>query len=1199
MKQILRKLPNSPLFVISLDEICIPLIFLLLLFFGHRYLPHRLKKLRRRSTNAAELQQQEASAMQASIVGQTPVAMDINKPARGSQQNRATNGTVKRRGKGAILLTLLLAVIGIAAQGALAQSVTGDVVVTVTDPTGAVLPKATLVLTQVDTAQQTTLASDSSGIGVFAQLKPGPYKLSVSAPGFKSTQLDNITVVIGQRSALDVSMQVGSVDNTVTISAAGASLLNSESAAVGQVMNQTSIEELPLNGRNFIQLTQLTTGTNPVGQGNSPATTWTGRSDTTVSFAGLRESDTSYLLNGIETRNARFGNTGIRPSVDAIQEFRVQRTTFGAEFGHSASIVNTDLLSGGNGFHLVVFELNRNKAYAANDYFSNQSGTPQPSLNQNNYGTTFSGPVIIPHLYNGRDKTFFMFNYEAFRLGKGVPLNGIYPSAAQLAGNLADNSAGTGIFPTSSAACQVTPLPSQCVDIIDPFTKAPYAGNVIPTARLDPTALKALPYVLTSNIAPVFSSTGSLSYNTHESPKSVQHIDQYNVRLDQRISARDSVYATWSNSNDNLLTPSINPLGGNNAPLNDHLWTATYTHIFGNTIFNELRGGVNDSATFRNAQTAYGPNYALSLFGLDYGNNSDPATFGIPNFSLGGGFGPVGSITEVIGADDKNYQVADNLSITHGKLTSLNGVQLIHERFNQITDFGSNPNLAYTEGYSGSTLADFLLGAPFSITGAQGDSSQQLHTNYYGLYSQNNYKLRPNLTVTAGLRYEFAASPIESRNHSQYFDFNTGQFLYAGTSIRRSIVKPDYNNLAPRLGFAYRPGGDLFKNTVIRGGAGIYYSTDNFNEEQFKNQGSPFYSSRSNTTSTTTPVSIFNPFVGTSTSFPPAGANIFDIDQNNRTPYIEQYGLSVQREFGGEYLVEVEYAGGAGRKLPQRYNYNIRQDSTSAPAYPQYGFILVTGDYGRSNFNALTAKLEKRFTNGTSFLVAYTYSKAIDIGITDDFSALSRDFFTYDRGVSDYDVPNRLVVSYDYHLPVGRGQRFLGSAPRAVDYALGGWQLNGISTFSSGQYSTPVLSGGKTDLNIGTFSVTRPNRVGDPSAGRKAPSQWFNPAAFAAPATLVPGSAGRNSIEQPGYQNWDMSLFKAVAVTEKSSFQLRFEAFNVFNHTQFGFANTTYGVTRDPNTNVVNYDTTSGFGSISSVRPGSPRVIQLGGRFSF
>jgi hypothetical protein len=1110
------------------------------------------------------------------------------------QRNPRPSGSRRWPWIGVLLLLLAVASAG----RAVAQSVTGDVVVTVIDPSGAVLPKASLVLTEVDTAQQTAITSDTSGIGVFPQLKPGSYKLTISAPGFESTVLDNITVVIGQRTALNVAMKVGSVNNTVTVSASGASLLNSESAAVGQVINKTSIEELPLNGRNFIQLTQLTTGANPIGQGNSPSTTWTGRTDTTVSFAGLRESDTSYLVNGIETRNARFGNTGIRPSVDAIQEFRVQRTTFGAEFGHSASIVNTDLLAGANKFHLVLFELNRNRAYAANDYFSDQSGTPQPALNQNNYGTTFAGPVIVPKLYDGRDKTFFMFNYEGFRQGQGTPFTGIYPSAAQLGGNLADNSAGTGLFPTNSDFCQATPSSSQCVDIINPLTNTPFAGNIIPTAQLDPVAQKAIPYVLTSNITPVYGAAGALEYNTHETPKRIQSIDQYNARIDQRISDRDSLYATWSNSNDNLFTPSINPLGGNNAPLNDHLWTATYTRLLSSTIFNELRGGVNDSATFRNAQTANGPNYVQNLFGLDYGNNSDPATFGIPNFTIAG-FGPVGSITEVIGADDKNYELADNLSISHGKIETVNGVQLIHERFNQITDFGSNPNLVYSEGYSAhfangaqdpvSGLSDFLLGEPYSITGATGDSSQELHTNYYGVYSQNNWKIRPNVTLNLGLRYEFARSPIESRNRSQYFDRATGQFLYAGTTIRRSIIKPDYNNFAPRLGFAWRPSGQLFKNTVVRGGAGTYYSTDNFNEEQFKNQGSPFYLSRSNTPSTTTPVSITNPFANTSTTFPPANANIFSMDQNSRTPYISQWGLSVQQEFAGKYLVELEYAGGSGQKLPQRYNYNIGSiDPTGTIpladriAYPQYGFILITSNYGRSNFNAFTAKLEKRFSSGSSFLAAYTYSKAIDIGITDDFSALSRDFFKYDRGVSDYDVPHRLVVSYTYQLPFGRDKQFLATVPTAVDYVIGGWQLNGISTFTAGQYSTPVLPG--DNLNIGSFSTSRPNRVGDAESGRKVPSQWFNPDAFAVPATKVPGSAGRNSIEQPGYQNWDTSLFKNVRITEKANFQLRFEAFNVFNHTQFGFANSTLG---------------AGFGSITSVRPGSPRVLQLGGRFSF
>nr|WP_246409243.1 TonB-dependent receptor [Granulicella aggregans] len=1120
---------------------------------------------------------------------------------------------------------LVLILAGICLAGfsvkAVAQSVTGDLVATVTDDSGAVIPKASLTLTQIDTGQVISLDSDSSGLATFSSLKPGAYKLVAKVPGFKTTQLDNITVVIGQRASLDLHMSLGSVDSTVTVSASEQALLNSESAAVGQDIGKAAIETLPLNGRNFIQLTQLTTGASPIGNGNSPASYWTGRSDTTVSFAGLRESDTSYLVNGIETRNARFGNTGLRPSVDAIQEFRVQRTTFGAEFGHSASIVNTDLLGGANSYHLVVFELNRNTDYAANLYFNKQQNLPRNVLNQNNFGTTFSGPVSIPKHYNGHDKTFFMFNYEGFRLKQANTLQGIYPSAAQLAGNLADDSTGTGLYPKSSTFCEQNPASQKCVDIYNSQTNTPFPGNVIPASQLDPIAQKAIAFIPTPNVAVPVGLATIPQYNTVRTPSTSQTYNQFNARVDQRLTSRDSLYATWSNSNDNIYDPAINPLGGVNVPINDHLWTATYTHVFSDRLLNEFRFGVNDSATFRNAESAYGPNYAGVLFGLSYANSGDPATFGVPNFGVSG-IGSIGSVDEVIGADDKNYQVSDNMTLTHGKLTYMAGVQYIHEGFKQITDFGSNPNLVYNQGYStaptgadtgrntGIGLGDFLLGEPAQITAASGDSTQYLHTAYYGFYSQNNWKVLPTLTLNLGLRYEYAGSPIESRNRSQFFDITTGQFSYAGSSIRRSIVKPDENNFAPRIGFAWRP--KFLHETVLRGGAGTYYATDNFNEEQFKNQGSPFYTSRSNTVSSTTPVSITDPFSNTSTTFPPANANIFTLDQNNRTSYVNQWGLDIQRSFASDYLVELEYAGGSGQRLAQRYNANIgalaSTPKTGDPnaqtplaqriPYPQYGFILVTGNYGRSNYNAFTAKLEKRFTHGYSFLVAYTYSKAIDIGITDDFSALSRDFFRYDRGVSDYNVPQRLVASYSYHLPFGRGQQFLGTAPRALDYVVGGWQLNGITTFSAGQYSTPTIP---ENLNIGAFSTSRPNLVGDAKSGRTLPkpgtasNQYFNPAAFALPNFGDPGSAGRNSLEQPGFQNWDMSLFKGFSITERTKFQLRLEAFNAFNHVNFGGANTGLGtVTPQGQPTAI---AAGNFGVITST--GAARIVQVGGRFEF
>jgi outer membrane receptor protein involved in Fe transport len=1079
----------------------------------------------------------------------------------------------------------------------------------VSDPSGAAINGASLTLTEIGTGLKTVSKSDAAGLAVYGSLKPGDYTLLVAATGFQNTQLSGISVSIGQRLAVTATMQIGAITQTVNVSAASETMLNSESASVGQVISEDSIEELPLNGRNFVQLTQLSTGATPVGTGTSPSTTWTGRSDTTISLAGLRESDTSYLVNGIETRNARFGNTGLRPSIDAIQEFRVQRTVFGAEFGHSAGVVNVALLSGSNQYHMVLFELNRNTDYAAKGYFAGAAAAPK--LNQNNFGSTFAGPLSIPHLYDGKNKSFFMFNFEGFRLVQGNTLQSNYPSAAQLAGNLADDSTGMGAYPTTSPFCLANSSSEKCIDIINPLTGLPFPGNVIPSGQISAFANAYITnkWIPTPNVSitpgqlvfpghAIPGTSTTLPNNTNLAPDGTQDINQYNARIDHHLTQNDTIYGTWSDSNDNKFSPSIQPTGGLVQPLSDRLWTATWVHIFNPSIFNEFRFGYNDSKTYDEAQTANTTNIALNTFNLSYAS-SNPFDFGVPASSIGG-FGGLGSQSEVIGAEDKNLQFTDNVSFTRGAMTIVAGGEFIHEKFDQITDFSSLPNFGFGEGYSaqlaggvhdsGFGLADFLLGEPYSVGGATGDSEQQMHTNYYGFYGQDNWKVTPELTLNLGVRYEFAATPIESRNHSILFDPTDGQFFIAGQTIQRSIVDPDRNNWAPRIGFAYRP--KFLKNTVVRGGGGIYYSTDNFNELQFDIAGSPFYVSQSAIQSHTTPASIYNPFGSNTQTFPEPGANIFTLVKTSRTPYQEQWGLSVQREFGANYLVEVEYAGGAGRKLGQRYNANIASfDPTqtlpyaSRVPYPNYGFILVSGNYGRSNYNGLGLKFEKRFSGGSSFLAAYTYSKAIDIGTTDDFSALSRDFFTYDRGPSDYDVPQRLVVSYVYALPLGRGQALVRNAPRALDYVIGGWQLNGITTFTAGQFTTPSLS--YDNMNIGTFSSNRPDKVGNPKSGRHG-LQYWNPAAYASPSLGLPGDSGRNSLENPGYQNWDASLFKAMQIHERAQFQLRFEAFNAFNHTMFQTPNATIDTKVDGG---------GGFGVINSAR--QARVVQVGGRFTF
>jgi hypothetical protein len=292
-------------------------------------------------------------------------------------------------------------------------------------------------------------------------LKPGRFALEVSGPGFQKTNLTDIVITLGQRARVDVKLTVGTLTETVNVSAAAETLLNAESASVGQVITSAPIVELPLNGRNFIQLAQISEGAAPVGIGTSPATSWTGRTDSTLSIAGGRETNNSFLVNGIETRNSRFGSAGLRPSTDAIEEFKVQRSTFGAEFGRSSAVINTTIRSGTNDVHLAVFEFLRNRNFDANDFFANRTGSKKPAFTQNNFGTAVGGPVWLPG-YNGRNKTFWFFNYEGFRQRQANTATGVYPSAAQMAGNLADDSAGTGIFPLSSPICQANPKSPKC-----------------------------------------------------------------------------------------------------------------------------------------------------------------------------------------------------------------------------------------------------------------------------------------------------------------------------------------------------------------------------------------------------------------------------------------------------------------------------------------------------------------------------------------------------------------------------------------------------------------------------------------------------------------------------------------------------------------------------------------------------------------
>jgi hypothetical protein len=1078
-----------------------------------------------------------------------------------------------------------------------AQSISGDLVVSVFDPGDLAVVGAAVELTNVETGITQTPQSGEPGTYLFGQLKPGRYSLKVALGGFQTTVVNDVRVQVGQRARVDVKLAVSQLETAVTVSAAQATLLNAESAAIGQVIADKALEDLPLNGRNFIQLAQLSSGAVPLGIGVSPASSWTGRSDTTLSINGGRESNNSFLVNGIETRNARFGNAGIRPSPDAIDEFKVQRSTFGAEFGRSASIVNTTIKSGTSTLRGSVFEFFRDDKLDATDYFLNATNRDKAPFKQNNFGTAVGGPLILPKVYDGRARTFWFFNYEGFRQDVTSSATGLYPSAAQLAGNLADDSTGTGIFPRNSPLCLANPTSRKCADVIDPRTGQPFPGNVIPRDRLDAITQLATQYTVLPNVDVPVNTPNFPTFNAIGTPQTKNDFDQFNVRLDHVLTSKDQLYGTFSSADETRDVKVLRPLGGEGFPLSNRLVTLTHTRVVTPQVLHEFRFGYNHSETYRLSETSYGENFARDVFGLR--NTTDQEImFGVPAFNTTG-FGGIGSISQAIGALDENFQVTENVSLVKGTHNVRTGFQISRQKYFQITNFNGNPTFTFDGRYSGlqasgNGLADFLLGLPSRAGGAIGDSIQNLRTTYVAGYVQDDWRIVPSFTLNYGLRYEFARSPVERDNKSMVFSPEEGRVLLAGEGVRPDIVDPDWNNFAPRLGFTWRPPFEhrFFNDAVVRGGAGIYYSTDNFNEEQFKGQGPPFFQAQTLEGDPTRPTLVMSEMLPSFSAS--ANLNPFSFDRSNRTPYLSQWSLGFQKSLGKDYLVEVEYVGNTGQKLPQRRNLNIASlDPTGTipiaqrVPFPQYAFILLTYNGGWSSYNAMTAKVEKRWSSGLFFLTSYTWQKHLDLGATDEFSALSTDFKLYDRGHSTYDVPHRLVASWVYELPIGRERRFFGEMPAWVDAIAGGWQVTGIATFAQGQFQTPTL--GTDWLFIGSFTQSRPNVIGDPTAGQDPRGQWVNPAAFDFPRDAqgnrirVQGDAGRNSIQQPGTNTWDIGIFKNFTFSDRLRLQFRAETFNTFNHTQFGTA-------------TLNMSSPA-FGRISSTR--GPRRTQLGLRLTF
>jgi hypothetical protein len=1012
---------------------------------------------------------------------------------------------------------------------AFAQTSSSDIVGTVMDPAGSVVPDTALVLRNKDTNATLEAKSQSDGSYHFSQLVPGNYEITATAKDFKRFVAPDVILRVGTRTTVDVQLTVGDVTTTVEVTGS-AKLVKPDDATIGQVITNTSITSLPLNGRNFIQLAQLSPGVTIVGAANSPSASWVGRADMGVVVAGLNERDTSYLLDGVETRSTRWGNSGFLPSVDAIAEFNIERNAFPADQGWGTTVVNTIIRSGSNQYHGTVFEFLRNNDFDARNFFDVGG---RPPFHQNQFGTTFGGPIR-------KNRAFFFGDYEGFRQVLSNTYQGNFPTGTELGGQFSST-------------------------VIDPQTGQPFFGNKIPLGRFDTISKNVIPYF------PTINRPGS-AFNFYRTAATVQSTDQLHTKVDFNLPNNDHLFVRYSFVNWPMLQPGLLPGQGVHFPIADQDATVVHTHIFNPQLVNEFHLGYNRDRNFYNGEGFDGPNLAAQI-GLQ-NTNSNPRDFGLPSFGLTGYNGIGGGVSGTLTTIDEIFQITDNLSYQHGRNDIKVGGEIRHEKLQFTGDFPSSPSFSFNGQYTGNPVGDFLLGLPSAFEWGVGSSTSNFRANQWAYYVEDNIKVMPKLTMSFGLRWEYAEPATEINDRLGFFNMGTNQFeTVRGNHLQRGLFNPDKNNYAPRFGFAYSPRA----KTVVRGGFGVYYDLVAGNEYQYRGLLNPpgfVVGSAINTLPVPT-LSLQDQFPAT----PEVGEiSPQTINPTDRTPYVYQYNMNVQQDLGG-YLIEVGYVGSTGHKINRRFNNNIapaNPDVALADRVPHPGFgdILTSQNDGWSNYSGLDVKVEKPFSKGMLLLVAYTYGKAMDIEGPDEYAHRSLSSgpgsFKDMKGPSQIDTPQRFVSSYVYELPFGRGKHLLPNVTGVSDKFVSGWQLNGITTFANGGRFTPNdnwagwanIGGRRIDPAICVGPNNSSALVSSIRANNLFP--YFPVQNMLEPARGTMGNCGRGIIQGPGVNNWDLGLIKNTRVTEKVAIEFRAEFFNTWNHAQFagldvGFADSTYG----------------------------------------
>lgn len=1064
------------------------------------------------------------------------------------------------------MLRYLPALLVLLAPAAFAQYSRGVILGTVSDSTGAVVPGVKVTVRNLATNETREFTSDAAGNYEFQALLPGQYTISASGAQFKTTTVPNVELRVNTQVRADLVMQIGVVSETVSV-AATAPLLQTNTAAMGTVVDNRTMLELPLNSRNFYDLVALTPGAVRVRGASSVM------DERSVEIGGVRNTSTNALLDGVDFSVANINNPAIALSLDAIQEFKVQTNFMDASYGYGAAGIEMITKRGANDFHGVVYNFVRNRAFQAGQFFRPAAGAPPFTYNQ--FGGNAGGKIV-------RDKVFWFGNYEARRRATGTILQGLVPTEAMKNGDF------TGTNKT----------------VRDPFNNnTPFPGNVIPRTRNSRIANALLPLFPAANF------TGRPGVNYLVTPSDRERRDQFTGRVDWQVSSRANLFGRWSFA-DNALTDVAYRVGkGLIRPDRSQNGAIGYTRTFGTSLISETRLGFTKAYLARVSDgDRFSKNYAAEL-GLrnlaagpgDYTEPSINLSEYAPGFPRGSS-GFVGYGFRIV-QNNIYYRLAETMTYIRGKHTMKFGGDINHLLVGY--DQGSNQNgiFNFQANFTGDSFGDYLLGTPISAVGGLGSigdfggvAKYSNGQRYQGFF-QDDWKITDRLTLNLGIRYEVFHT---WKGRLANFDLGTNRQLLAGrnqyyepgvglVTAQGGPVLPtrpmitDRNNFLPRLGMAYRWG----SKTVIRGGVGVFSLLNTGGATLVAMTSTlPFFVTANLVSSPATPqLQMDNMFPTPAQAAGSIGSNN---DLNRRDGYMYSYNFNVQHSVRQNLLVEFGYMGNTGHKQvgailvnQPRLPSNVASPEPFAARMPfpraLPGFSQ-TANYQWSNYNAGFLKIEQRLWNGLSVTGAYTYSKVIDSGGAGQNMYDRRP----ERGLADNDIRHNLIISFVDDLPIGRGRAIDIQNP-VLHAVIGGWQVNGIFNYRTGPPFSIATAG---DLAIVGTGGQRANATGtaaklvDP---RNNGLLALDRGAFSLPARGTFGNAARNT--QPGFgiNNWDASLAKNFALPflgESGRLQLRFEWFNFFNHTQFLNPNATFN--------------TPTFGLVTATQ--DPRILQIAGR---